>query len=326
MIDEKNKIDINCSLVESDIPEDPSRLVMLGLGALDVSVKKIVSSLKEDYVVLVRHLDDVEADNLMLSVCEKLGIRGSLEVQSTFASSLGHRQNVGKYYMSVNRRGEYQFVAPHSEGGSFTNLQLASFYCYENSTDGGETILMNVDQSSNVWGNLRERVRRGKATRALTSAEVRKLKVVARLSMPEDSIKDSDEVLSQNEISPHFTVYDVLAKPTNSYSKLLERDVYSYWDTIESVDCDSAIEFEYFLRQHGLLMLPSGGLDSKDLDDSVDRRIRSFGSRYNDIFKCRLTRKLQPGEFIIQNNMTWCHSVSNWTPGSGVRKVVAAFA
>jgi hypothetical protein len=29
---------------------------------------------------------------------------------------------------------------------------------------------------------------------------------------------------------------------------------------------------------------------------------------------------------IIQNNLTWTHAVNNWSPGSGLRKVAAAFA
>lgn len=248
-------------------------------------------------------------------------------MQSAFASSLGHRENVGQYYMSVNKRGDYQFVAPHSEGTSFINMQLASFYCYENNTDGGETVLMNVDQEARgIWDSLRENVRRGKATRALTTSEIRQIKIMARLSMPGDALKEEDEIISRKQINDVFSVYDVLAKPVKSYSQLLGKDVFVYWDSVEAVDTDSLGQFYSLLKSNGLLRLPPGGLDMEAMDDSSGRRIRCFGSRYDQIFKCKITRKLQPGEFVVQNNLTWCHAVSNWTPASGTRKVVAAFA
>src|ERR1700755_994075 len=104
--------------------------------------------------------------------------------------------------MSVNKRDEYQFVAPHSEGSSFTNIQLSSFYCYENTTDGGTTILMNIDEGCEIWDSLREIVRRGRARRPLTPGEVKKIKVMARLNMPEDTLREDDEVLSSLEVDP----------------------------------------------------------------------------------------------------------------------------
>jgi hypothetical protein len=117
-----------------------------------------------------------------------------------------------------------------------------------------------------------------------------------------------------------------LSKPRQTYSLLLKRHIYVYWDSIERMDLDSAEEFYRFLRSQGLLRVPPGGMDLKALDDSAADRVGHFGSRYRLLFKRKITRKLRPGDFIIQNNLTWCHSVSNWTPGSGTRKVVAAFA
>src|SRR5690606_9521241 len=111
----------------------------------DSSAGDIAKALSEDKVVLIQDVNADDADGLMHSVATHLGLTESLEVQSCFASSLGHRENVSRYYMSVNKRKDYEFVPPHSEGSSFTNIQLASRY--ENNTDGGETILMNVDQS-----------------------------------------------------------------------------------------------------------------------------------------------------------------------------------
>lgn len=307
------------------IPEDQSRFAIIQAGS-DNCVSSTVESLQQDQVVLVQNLSSDDADTLMHSIADKLGIADSLKLQAAFASVLGHRENIGRYYMSVNKRSEYQFVAPHSEGNSFTNMQLSSFYCYENTTDGGETVLMNIDESCALWEGLREHLKRGRATRPLTAGEIRKIKVTFRLNMPEDALKDDDEILDETTVSPFFSVYNVLAKPRRTHSLLLGRKLYAYWDSIERVDSDSAEEYFRFLRDHDLLKLPPGPADVRMLDDSARHRIRHFGSKHGQLFKCRVTRKLQPGDFIVQNNLTWCHSVANWTPGSGKRTVAAAFA
>lgn len=315
-------------LFKSDcfVREDLSRLVVFPSAVKNEIANEIIKNLKQDDVVLVQNVEPDQADALIFAVAEKLGLSDSLAIQSAFASSKGHRKNIGKYYMSVNERSDYQFVTPHSEGSSFINMQLASFYCYENSTDGGETILMNIDESFREWDSLREVVRRGKSNRVLTPSDIRKIKMVARLNMPEDTIGEFDEIMHQYHIDKDFIVYDALAKPVTSYSILLERNVYTYWDSIEAIDMDSVYEFYNFLKVNNLLKNSAVGLDVDLMDDSKARRIRGFGSKYNNIFKCHITRKLQPGDFIIQNNLTWCHAVANWTPRSGNRMVSAAFA
>ena len=320
-----NEIDPPCAERTDRIPEDQSRLAIIAADS-DNRASSIVESLQRDQIVMVQHLGPDEADNLMHSIADKLGIADSLKLQAAFASVLGHRENIGRYYMSVNKRSEYQFVAPHSEGNSFTNMQLSSFYCYENTTDGGATILMNIDESCTIWQGLREHLKRGRANRPLTAGEIRKIKVAFRLNMPEDTLKDDDEILDQTTVSPAFSVYNVLAKPRQTHSILLGRKLYAYWDSIERLDSDSAEEYFRFLRDHDLLRNPPGPPDVRMLDDSARHRIRHFGSRYGQLFKCKVTRKLQPGDFIVQNNLTWCHSVANWTPGSGTRTVAAAFA
>jgi hypothetical protein len=312
------------------IPEDPSRLLVVPLMEIAADNTRmhstIVDALKKDQVILIQGLSSVQADNLMMAVSSSFGLTDSLEVQAAFASSLGHRENVGKYYMTVNKRKDYQFVCPHSEGGSFGNLQLASFYCHENTTDGGETILMNTNQSTEVWHSLREQVRRGRATRPLTPGEIRRIKVKHRLDMAVNTLLADDEILSEEVVDGDFSIYDVLAKPKKSYSKILEENLYVYWTDIESLDQDSLREFHQLLTENELLKLPPEGLDIGKMDDQGGTRSRRFGSDYVKLFKARITHKLKKGEFIIMNNLSWTHAVNNWTPGSGVRKVVAAFA
>jgi len=60
--------------------------------------------------------------------------------------------------------------------------------------------------------------------------------------------------------------------------------------------------------------------------DTCGMQVWNSGVDYSKVFRCKITRKLAPGDLIIQNNLTWVHSSSNWSPGSGTRKVAASFA
>jgi hypothetical protein len=230
--------------------------------------------------------------------------------------------------MSVNGRDDYQFIPPHSEGGSFMGTQLASFYCYENTTDGGVSILLNVNGRGDAWSCFREQVRRGRVpSRPLAKHEMARVRGLYQLKLPEDLLREDDQILSEHEsVIPNLTIIEALAKARTTYSSMLDLEVYVYWDTLGSIDRSSAPEYERLLRQCDLLKEPQGGIELQQLDNAAGRRIWTSHIPYSQIFRCKITRKLAPGDFIIMNNLTWCHSASNWTPGSGVRRIVASFA
>jgi hypothetical protein len=308
------------------IPEDPDRLVSIDTaGRVDYDF--VVGSLRRDLVVLIRNVGAEQADDVVAEVAERFGLRESLELQAGLAS-MGHRVRVGRYFMTVNRRAEYQIVTPHSEGSSFVSMQLASFFCYENSTDGGETILMNVDEAADAWQSLRERVRRARlARRPLARNEIARAKWRYQLDLPSDELREDDRVVSQeaSEI-PGLTVVDVLARPRKRRSRILEREMHAYWDSIDGADFDSLLHYGRWLREWGLLKEPPGGVDVHRLDSDAERRIWHSGADYGRLFRCRISRKLASGDLVLQNNMTWTHAVANWSPRSGSRRVVAAFA
>ena len=311
-----------------DIPEHSDRMMIINLKRQPIDIELITLSLQQDKIVLLRNVEPTLADNAMHNVARGFGLADSLKLQAGFASFGGHRRNIGKYYMSVNKRTAYQFIPPHSEGNSFTDMQLASFYCYENSTDGGESILMNADSASPVWQFLKEKVKRGRIeSRLLTRAEVLRAKGLYQIQMPRDSLSKDDYVLNENQSDiVGLFILEVLAKVQMARSRLLDRDVYVYWDSVASIDIDSGLQFADFLRQQGLLKEPDGGLDTSTLDNASTRRIWSSGTRLSDIFACKVTHKLMPGDLVFQNNLTWTHSVSNWTPDIGNRIVAASFA
>ncbi|MCU6502445.1 TauD/TfdA family dioxygenase [Rugamonas sp. A1-17] len=310
----------------AQVAEDRSWLEEVAETSQEARERAVLQALKKDHVALVRGLSAEAASELLLAVAQKCGLEDGLDLQTAFASSLGHRENVGRYYMTVNKRSDYQFVCPHSEGNSFSNFQLASFYCYENSTDGGETILFHTNQAASAWQTARERVNRAKVNGVLTPGQIRQMRASLRLNMPDDALAPDDEILSERVIDAQLSVFKALARPRQTYSVLLQRQLYGYWNSIESTDADSADEFRAMLQADGLLRLPAGSEPTSLLDDEHANRIRRFGSKYADLFSSKITHKLVAGDFVILNNVSWAHSVANWTPGSGQRQVVAAFA
>ncbi|AJK49818.1 hypothetical protein BGL_2c17510 [Burkholderia plantarii] len=139
--------------------------------------------------------------------------------------------------------------------------------------------------------------------------------------------RDDDRILTEHatEIAG-LTVYTVLATPRRVPSRILERDSYAYWDKVAGADFDSASEFLRLLKEDGLLRQQGEALAIEQLDTVSDRRVWHSGVKYADLFRCKLTHRLRAGDLLLQNNVTWSHATSNWTPGSGVRQVAAAFA
>ncbi|MDF7662497.1 TauD/TfdA family dioxygenase [Erwiniaceae bacterium L1_54_6] len=308
------------------IPEDTTRLHII--PSANVEISSILDALRDDKVVLIRDSSADQADGLIATVAEKLELRSQLDIQTTFASVEGHRSNVGKHFMTVNKRKDYQFIPAHSEGTNLMNMQLASLYCYENTTDGGETILLQTNSASPAWDKMRVRCRKiDLCGRTLSPAETAAAKMMHQINLPE-SVLNEDDLILDEQLSPipGTKLYDTLAKIPPTYSHILERNVMVYWDDVASTDFDSVAGFYHLLQSTGLLKLPPNGLPIKDLDSEHLRRVRHSGVDFTTLFHRKITKKLTSGDLIIMNNLSWTHSAVNWTPGSGNRKVVAAFA
>lgn len=311
----------------SGIQEDLTKLAVLTLGDAK-NIENVLSALKEDKVVLIQNATQADADSIVFSVAKKIGLAEKLETEAGFASIAGHRENVGKYFMSVNKRTEYQFIPPHSEGSNRTNMQLASFFSVENTTDGGETILFNTYQNSSQWNSLREVVTKcDVGNRKLSPQEIMQAKMILNIRVPEDILTQQDVVISEKDTpAPGVKLFNVLAPLQKMRSVILNRDCYVYWDSVASLDFDSGIEYFNFLKLSGLFKAPESNVDIAKLDNAHPRRLWNSGVKYDSLFESKITRKLVAGDLIIMNNLTWVHSTNNWTPGSGRRKVAAAFA
>lgn len=309
------------------VPEDHTRLMTLEANGRAIEADRLLDWLRQDFVILIREVPPARVDGILRSVAAGLGLLESLELQAACAEFLGHRQRVGEYQMTVNARRDYQFIPPHSEGDSFTNMQLATFYCIDNSTDGGETILMNVEDCSEVWQVLRERVARiAPGSRSLAPGELKRAKGLYHLHSTAGVLSD-DRIMGvlQTDIAG-FQVLDVLARMRKTRSMILGKDVYSYWHSAANIDFDSLHPYVSLLEQCQLLRKPACGIELRQMDNAADQRVWSSGMTYERLFRCKITHKLVAGDLVLQNNLTWTHAVSNWTPGHGVRSVYAAFA
>ena len=305
------------------VPADLNKLARVSFDSLDPK-GQIVNSLREDKVALVSGVSIDQADALMLQLADEFGLKDELELQVGFASLKGHRSRLSRCFMTANQRKNYQCLPPHCEGNSFTNIQMVAFYCYENTTDGGETILLNIDSSSPSWVNLRERVQRGVLSGdSLTAGEVARVKMQYNLKLPEDMLREGEDVVEEMATAlPSLKVVEVLSKPKKTYSKILGQELNVFWSSIENTDVDSAREYEMFLRHEKLFRESASGFSLA----TPWARVWSSGLKYSELFKSSLTYKLRAGEFIVLNNQTWAHAVNNWTPESGVRKTAVALA
>jgi hypothetical protein len=316
------------SVLDNDVREDLARLTILPGGDTSCDLTEIVSGLKDDQVTLVRQLTQPQADRIVFGVAAALGLSAQLELQAEFASVHGHRSRVGKYFMTVNERTDYQFIPPHSEGDAKAAIQLACFHCLENTTDGGATILLNADDDSSMWALTRSAENKvSVGNRKLSASEIAIARMRYQIRIPEDLLGDDDEVVSEQECPiPGLKMFKVLARTSKTHSRILDRDVNVYWDNVSSVDFDCSKEYLKLLRSDGLLKEPPQGIDVGLIDYNHDRRVRSSGINYKSLFKAKIVRKLEAGDLVIFNNLTWAHSNSNWTPHSGHRRLAAAFA
>lgn len=320
----------------NEVKEDKSRLLTLSAQQDKLNlISKAINGLKTDDVVLIRGIPDQDADGIIADIAKQSGLLEQLQLQSGFSSVLGHRQNVSKYLMTVNQRTDYQFIPAHSEGSHKEKMQLAAFYGDQNTTDGGVTVLLNVAQEEQVWSKLREyRIKVKPGLQAPGKQQIEQARTFFKVDLLKDHLTEDDQIVSEIDLKgmPLFRnlagmrAWHVLSPVQQVYSHFLNRDLYAYWDSIASHDSSSAAGYYDLLKQLSLLKKPAGGMGLKQLDNADDRRVWSSNVNYCDIFKARLSYKLEAGDLLLLNNISWTHSTSNWTPGSGTRTVSAAFA
>jgi hypothetical protein len=294
---------------------------------LNTTIQSVIIALASDAVAKVSGLGIEDADHVMGQVAAQLNLLDNLKLQASFADLLDHRRRVGDFFMTVNSRAQYEIISPHSEGTRAVGMQLASFYCVQNTTNGGETTLFNVDNFGSGWASAKELQRRGRPLGPVFPRQMMEAGLKHKVRPPFGGPIEGDVVLGSRRLPDlNLEVFDVLAPAERSMSAILGTSTYVYWDSIGSVDSDASDQFIDMLRADGKLRMPTEALDNARLDNASASRVWRSGVKFSDLFKRKVTLKPCSGELIIFNNMTWAHSVSNWTPESGHRELIAAFA
>jgi len=88
-------------------------------------LNEVVDCLGNGSVILMHGVIAEHADTLMEEIATAVGLQEELELQAGFAAFLGHRTSVGRFFMTVNSRSDFQFIGPHSEGDG--NINMPSF-------------------------------------------------------------------------------------------------------------------------------------------------------------------------------------------------------
>lgn len=302
----------------------------------NVDLTGIYEALKQDCVVKVSGLEQPDADRLISDLANSLGLLDALKLQASFASILGHRKNEGQYYSTVNERENYHYISAHSEGTSKTNIQLASMYCKENTTDGGLSILSKIKQDDMIWKRLGEySIKIKPGHKQPTKFQIEQAKVFFKVDLLNDILHDDDKIIEEappqqlqmlglNESG--IKVYYVVSKISKAHSTILNKEIYPYWDSVASPDISSGLGYHQLLEQNELIKKPSENTNISLLDNAAKRRVWDSGVNYLEIIESKLTLKLQAKEAIFFNNLSWTHSSTNWTPNSGNRNVFASFA
>jgi hypothetical protein len=234
---------------------------------------------------------------------------------------------MGEYFMTVTGRDAHQFITPHSEGSSKTNMQLAAFYCLKNTTDGGVSILFHVKEGASGWPRLREARRKYKVASgsSLTPLLEKRARGQYQLDIEDDVLQADDIVLEvHNTTIQGLSLVDALSMPRASYSVILGRQVLAFWSTIGNIDKTCASDFARLLSEAGLLRHETMQLGN--LDRYADRRLWDSSVLLEEVFDSNLLVGLEAGDLIIHNNQSWAHAASNWSSGTGQREVAAAFA
>jgi hypothetical protein len=312
------------------IKEDADRLQIVDAEAGVFDPQLLERWLKQDCVVLLRRVKQEHIDDIVAGIADRFDLRSGLELQASFAAIKNHRKNISRYYMSVNARKDYQCILPHCEGRSFTNLQLVSFFCYENTTDGGQTVLFNIDEASQVWGSLREQVKRGRSTRRLTEGEIARARMKYHLHLPEDHLQEGDRVLREHETDiAGLTIVDALVMPRKTHSKILGKELFAFWSSMKSTESNLYRDFVTLMRGWNIYIEPPPEVQLPRGDTADSNRAGSQHDRkmlYEQLFKSKLVLKLVPGDLVVMNNQSWTHAANNWSPGSGVRRIGVAIA
>lgn len=295
----------------------------------NADVNQINEALSKNKLVLIRSLSFENSTIFFRKLVDHFGLSDSYAVQMQFVvHMMESRKPKDDVAVTVNERGPFQIIQPHSEGDSTSPLELFGLYCKKNSKSGGENILSLISQSADH------------------SKLIAKEKAVVGENLSNDDINrirghhlDAKEVISNClstdrvlnvEQKGKLVVRNVPIKASKSI--ISKEDLYTYWDNV-TVHDHAFHEHHYELvKKLNILNKSSENADYKTYmhveDDSdwapADTKSGDI-SETSKLFDLHILHKMDVNDFLIFNNRAWTHSVNNWLPGEE-REMFAMYA
>lgn len=289
----------------------------------------LVDALSRNQIVVIRPITFEAAGAVFADLADHFGVRDSYDVQMQHVvSMMAARDAVENVAVTVNKRGAYQLVQPHSEGDTTAPLELFALYCVQNAAAGGESVLSLVNQDAD-HSTLRAK-EKAILDRGLSRTE---LNVLRRHHLDARTVIAGGEpfcrVLAAGAHGDVVVRYAPLAR---SRSVVSGGNVVTYWDNVTVHDRAFHRFNHALLRDLGLLRSQDGADDYSAYlhveDDSpwAPADTDSGGlEQTSRLFRCHVVHKMRAGDLLLVNNRTWTHAANNWSP-EDVRTLYAMYA
>jgi hypothetical protein len=269
-------------------------------------------------LALVRGVEFRAACALFGELVDHYDLRDSYDVQMQYVvNMMAAREAVEGVAVTVNRRGPYQMVQPHSEGDTTAPLELFGLYCEQDAASGGESVFGLVNQAAD-HSKLRAK-EKAVLDRGLSPAELNKLR---RNHLDAKAVIVSDDAVSRVLVeSPHGDIVVRQMPVTRSLSPVSGEPLMTYWDNVTVHDHAFHRCHYELLNQAGIFHVDVGAADYAHYmhveDDSAWGPADTDSGNLDEtaaLFACHVIYKMAPGELVVFNNRAWTHAANNWPP------------
>jgi hypothetical protein len=112
-------------------------------------IQLITQALANNKLLLYRGMSVDSASEIFGELVDFYDLRESYDIQmQLIVYMMKGRESVDEVAVTVNERGPFEIIQPHSEGDSSSPLDLFGLHCSKNAEIGGENILSLINQDA----------------------------------------------------------------------------------------------------------------------------------------------------------------------------------
>ena len=306
----------NVPIYNTQTDETIDSLIVLESNTIDIS--KITEALANDKLVLLRSFSFEKSTALFNQLVDHYGLRDSYDIQMQFViQMMSDRTGIEDVAVTVNSRGPFEVIQPHSEGHSTSQLDLFGLFCKQNANSGGQNILSLINQSADYSKLVaKEKVITGQNLSQTDINELRSTHFDAKIVASDN--RPTDKVLYETE-KGKVVVRNNPIKPSKSI--INNQDIYTYWDNVTVHDHAFHKHNYELLKALGILNENSSANYEDYMHIEEDSIWAPADTNSGDtaetakLFDQHILHDMQPDDFLLFNNKAWTHAVNNWTPG-----------